>query len=359
MAALRVLYVDHVADIGGAQRSLLEMLAALDRKLVQPTVVCRGPGRFSADLGALGVEVLFYGTDLVGKVAAYAPHLIHSNAFRAIPLSLNLARMRNTVCIGHCRDMVPVWERQAMQSSAAVDYMIAVSSAVKRRLATVIPYQRIVVIHNGVDTGKFAPMVKGAHLRQAWNVRGSEVLFGVVGQVIRWKGHVDFLHAAKMVTDEGLPCKFVIVGDSLFNSGEFKEELKALVITLGLSDRVVFAGFRHDMPAVMAALDVLVLPSWEEPFGRVLVEAMSSGRAVIATNAGGVPEVVIRNVTGLLVPPRDPRALYEAMAMLARSEDLRRRFGTFGRKRAVERFSIRQHVERILCVYETAMEARR
>jgi len=359
MATLRVLYVDHVSEIGGAQRSLLEMLAAMDRSLVHPTVVCRGPGRFSSELAALGVEVLFYGTELVGKVAAYAPHLIHSNAFRAIPLSLNLARMRNTVCIGHCRDMVPLWERQALQSSAAADYLIAVSSAVKRRLATVIPYQKIVVIYNGVDTGKFAPTVKGAHLRQAWNVRGSEVLFGVVGQVIRWKGHLEFLYAAKMVADDGLPCKFVIVGDSLFNSGEFKEELKTLVSTLGLSDRVVFTGFRDDMPAVMAALDVLVLPSWEEPFGRVVVEAMSSGRAVIATNAGGVPEVVIKNVTGLLVPPRDPWALYQAMATLARSEGLRRRFGALGRKRAVERFSIREHVAKMLYLYENAIGARR
>ena len=119
-----------------------------------------------------------------------------------------------------------------------------------------------------------------------------------------------------------------------------------------MEDRILLAGFRLDVPAVMRGLDVLVLASDAEPCGRVLLEAMASGTAIVATNTGGTPELVRDGKEGLLVPPRDASALADAIERLVRQSDQRTALGRAGVTRATETFTIRSHVARTLQVYD-------
>jgi glycosyltransferase involved in cell wall biosynthesis len=123
---------------------------------------------------------------------------------------------------------------------------------------------------------------------------------------------------------------------------------------LGLRDRLIFMGGRSDMPTVMAGLDLLVHTAIDEPFGRVLIEAMASGRPVVATRGGGVPEIVRDGVTGYVVPPRDPDALAARIRTLA-DPDLRSRMGRRSRERAVALFGLPRYRERITAAVGQAL----
>ena len=130
-------------------------------------------------------------------------------------------------------------------------------------------------------------------------------------------------------------------------SREFRRRAKSL----DLKDKVIFSGFRQDMPEVYAAIDIFVLPSLQEACARVLLEAMASGKPVIATSLGGNPEIVVDEVTGILVPAKDARALAQAMLRLIREPDTARQMGEAGRKRSQECFTIAENLVKIEFIY--------
>jgi glycosyltransferase involved in cell wall biosynthesis len=115
---------------------------------------------------------------------------------------------------------------------------------------------------------------------------------------------------------------------------------------------VVFAGHRTDVPEILQALDIFVLPSNWEGLPNAVLEAMAAGLPVVATRVGGVPEVVVEGQTGILVPPRDPNALADALLTLLRDPNLRRRMGQAGRQRVQEYFSVDQMVSKTETLYE-------
>jgi glycosyltransferase involved in cell wall biosynthesis len=145
----------------------------------------------------------------------------------------------------------------------------------------------------------------------------------------------------------------VIVGDPLFEEDRWRaDHLRRRIKEAGLEDRLGLLGFRSDVPAVMRGLDVMVLASDAEPCGRVLLEAMASGTAIVATNTGGTPELVRDGTEGLLVPPRDPAALAGAVRRLVQDPPLRESLGRAGVVRVEESFTVAAHVARTLEVYD-------
>src|SRR6185369_1990702 len=150
----------------------------------------------------------------------------------------------------------------------------------------------------------------------------------------------------------------VIVGeDAAGHSGSFKQELKELAAKLELSDHVVFTGGRSDIPRVMAACDIFTLPSFEEPFGLVFLEAMAMEKAVVAVDNGGTPEVVEHGRSGLLSPPWDIPALASNISTLVRDPELRRNFGRRGRARVLEYFNAPRMARDAARAYEAVLKA--
>jgi glycosyltransferase involved in cell wall biosynthesis len=174
----------------------------------------------------------------------------------------------------------------------------------------------------------------------------------MVGRLESWKGHAVFLKALALVKDAVPRVRGIIAGDSVPHEPGYRASLEALQKGLDLQERVTFCGHRADVPAVMSALDVLVLASTSpEPFGRVLIEAMAAGKPVVATGAGAVPEIIQDGEQGLIVAPGDPGALAEAVIRLLSDPGLARTMGQKGRLRVEERFEVRQYVDGVQAVY--------
>jgi glycosyltransferase involved in cell wall biosynthesis len=234
------------------------------------------------------------------------------------------------------------------------DKIICNSEAIRKRFYRKGKIEdKIITIINGVDIDKFNPKISGREIRKEFAINEEEVVMGITSRIDPEKGHEYFLRGAAEVVKNHPGVRFLIVGDA-FSPEHFwlREYLKKLTRTLRLEDEVIFAGFRKDMPQVLAGMDILVLASDAEPCGRVLFEAMACGKPLIATNTGGTPEIVIDRETGLLVPPRNSELLARALITLLNNNELRKEMGQKGRKRIEEHFTIEKHVEKTEAVYE-------
>lgn len=213
--------------------------------------------------------------------------------------------------------------------------------------------RKIRTIYNGFDWGPFDQPQDRAALRRDWNVPHDAPMAGVIGRLQPVKGHRYFLHAAARVIERLPQARFVIVGD-----GPLRGELETRARDLGLSGCVRFLGIRRDIPAVLAALDLLVLPSLEEPFGRVLVEAGAAGLPVVCTRVGGTVEVVVDGVTGYFVPPAAVDPLADRISELLSDPARGRSMGAAGRERVQSRFGLDTMTNETLEVYRRLLSTR-
>ena len=214
-----------------------------------------------------------------------------------------------------------------------------VQTAIRERIC---PADRIMVVGNGVDLQRFDPrLVEPARrrIREELGVPPDAAVVGAVGRLVREKGFVELFQGMPRVLEASREAKLIVVGDALpTDRDSVKDQLMALVDSLELNDRVVFTGLRYDVPELLSAMDVFVLPSYREGMPVVLLEAMAMARPVVATHVRGCREVVVDGETGILVPPGDVPALADAIVRLLGDKELAGRMGRAGRKRAEQRF---------------------
>jgi glycosyltransferase involved in cell wall biosynthesis len=227
----------------------------------------------------------------------------------------------------------------------AADRVVAVSRAIAAVVAQGgVPEARVRVVYEGVPDR--APRPGGADALRALGVPAESPVVGNVAALADHKDHQTLVAAAALVIARRPQVRFVIAGE-----GELRPALEEQVRALGLAGRVIFAGFRDDLDALMPAFTVFCLSSHMEGLGTSLLDAMAFGRPVVATSAGGIPEAVVDGVTGRLAPPRDPGRLAEALLEALDSEEKRRAWGEAGRQRFVGHFSARRMVDETLAVY--------
>ena len=232
--------------------------------------------------------------------------------------------------------------------------IIAVSDAVKRHLAAQgIRQEKISVVHNGVDLGEFEPIsVADAKRKLGYELQAP--LFGVFGRLSPEKGQRVAIEAMFIALKDVPGARLVLAG-----VGRDWEDLRSSARALGIEDHVQFAGFVHNVRHLMAACDVVIVPSLREGFGLAAVEAMALGKPVIASATGGLAEIVLQGETGLLVAPNDPNALAQALVDLARDPYLAARLGASGRRRAEECFDLRKQVGLVLGVLRDVAQSHR
>lgn len=211
--------------------------------------------------------------------------------------------------------------------------------------------EKYVTIYSGIEVEKFRIDIDINKKKKGFGIKPDEKVVGVVAKLWEGKGHETILEAAPQIIKEIPDAKFLFVGE-----GYLRERLEARVREMGLSDQVIFTGFRTDIPEVTAIFDVAVLASFFEGMGRVLLEAMVLGKPVVATKVGGIVDVVKEGETGILVPPRDPIALAKAVITLLKDEELTRKMGKAGKERIDERFTAKRMVEKIGQVYDELIE---
>jgi glycosyltransferase involved in cell wall biosynthesis len=221
--------------------------------------------------------------------------------------------------------------------------LVAVSEDTKRAYERQgYPRERIEVVYNGVDlppNGAFP--------------RNEQARIGEIARLCDVKGQRELLQAVARLPE----VQPVLAGRDLEQGGAFQDALERESEQLGIRDRVEF-GFHEDVPALLETLDVVALPSWTEGLPLVLLEAMARARPVVATPVGGTPELVVDGETGLLVPPRDPHALAEALRRVLDDPDLARRLGEAGRARVADRFTTAEQERRMLEIYDEAVGRR-
>ena len=234
--------------------------------------------------------------------------------------------------------------------AAMTDITIAVSEATKRYLVTEkkLTPEKIVVIPNGRNMNG-APLDPSAaqKLRDELGIGQDHAVLGVFGRLEPQKGHRFFLEAMPAIAAHAGPATALLVGD-----GSLRPALEEQTRALGLTGRIIFTGHRHDALQIMAACDLIVLPSLYEGMPLVPIEAASLGKAVVATAVDGTREVIEDGVTGLLVPHSSPSQTAEAVTRLILNPDLRRTLGENARKRAQEHFSQERHLRETAACYE-------
>ena len=228
-----------------------------------------------------------------------------------------------------------------------IDVFIAASQLIASMLVTDgIPADRIETVHDGVNTGVIdkQPLVD-AH--SAFGLPRGTPIVGNVAALAPHKGQKYLVAAAKRVVLSMPDTRFLIIGE-----GELRDGLTRQVKTAGLERHVHLTGFRDDAIGLTKSFDVFAMSSVTEGLGSAILEAMACSRPIVATRAGGIPEVIVDGVSGLLVPPADDEALATALLRVLKDAVLRRRLGEAGHTRVGTEFSVEKMVERTVGVYE-------
>ncbi len=358
-----ILYLANSGDIiGGGQISLLGLLKRLNRGKYHPVVVCPAVGSLYDELKRIGVEthivrmntlrnlnfLLWVKTinRLVQLIKSKKIQIIHSNGSRATIFGGIAARLTKTPLIWHVRivNSDKLLDRLLARLASKI---IVISKAVSRRFNWLKNKEdKIVLVYNGIDLERFKPNV-GIRKVRGESLSSKTPMVVTVGRLDWYKGHKYLLEAAEKIVQTLPDARFLIVGD-----GEYRKRLENQVKQLNLDENVIFTGNRKDIPEILAGIDLFVLSSVSEGFGRAVAEAMACAKTVVATKAGGLSEVVEDGITGRLVSPKNSTALAEAIIELLKDKKKAENMGIAGRKRVEKLFSIERNVKSIEELYE-------
>jgi glycosyltransferase involved in cell wall biosynthesis len=388
----RVLYVNQIGQMSGAERSLLDLLGGLPPDLAR-AVACP-QGELAERLRERGVETY----DLPATDASFRLHplhtargvawvgraglrvralarrfdatLVHANSTRAGLAAVSAARTGGRPAVVHVRDWAPPTRFAAL----TLRYLEAGAAAIvpnSRYVAAQLPRgggrATLRVIHDAVDVGRFDPRrIDRDAARQRIGLAATDEVIAVIAQLTPWKGQEDTVRLVGELKPARPGLRLLLAGSAKFTAPgsrydnlAYERRLADLIRSLGLEREVLLLGERDDVPQLLRATDVLLVPSWQEAFGRIAVEGMAMGLPVVATSEGGPAEIVRDGVDGTVLPPRDPQRWAAAVDELLRNPELRAEIGRRGRERALAEFSVARHVDALLGLYrEVAADSR-
>ncbi len=373
-----IAHVIYRLAVGGLENGLVNLLNRLPRERFRHAVVClAGATDFARRIQRPDVAIYSLdkrpGKDLRAYLRLWRllrqlqPDLVHTRNLGTVDLQWIAVAAK----VPHRVHGEHGWEAADPQGldakslrirrlcRAAIHRYVAMSQDLARWLGSNVgvPSQRIEQIYNGVDVERFCP--EGSLPADLpWRAACPQPLvFGTIGRLDQVKNQAALLEAfARLLqasqSDGGAaPLRLIVVG-----SGPLATGLRARASELGIAEQVWFAGARDDIPQLLRAIDVFVLPSMNEGISNTLLEAMATGRPVIAARVGGNPEVVAHESTGLLYDPRQPDGLLEAMLRYRSDRNLTVDHGAAGRRRACERFSLQSMVNGYTDLYSRMLE---
>jgi glycosyltransferase involved in cell wall biosynthesis len=387
---VKIVYLSPTGQLGGAERVLLDLLASLrvaqpdwSTKLIVasegplaeraftlgvPTTVLPFPPSIArlGDSGAGGpaalqlrrlillsrlgfaiVAAASYVGELRRVLGQMAPDILHTNGFKMHVLGV-WARPGQVPVVWHIHDYVrprPIMAKLLKMHASRCAAVVTNSEDVRRDVRTALGDHPIAYsVHNALDLTRFCPVGPTLDLDALAGLprtAAGEVRVGLLGTLARWKGHSVFLRAISMLPPS-LPVRAYVIGDAIYQTAGSQysvDELKSMARRLGISEKVGFTGLVEEPAAALRALDIVVHASTQpEPFGLVVAEAMACGRAVIASLAGGVTEVIDPPANALAYAPADAAALAESIERVVVDRDLRTQLGIAGRAAAVRQF---------------------
>ena len=337
--------------VNGAIVTCLETIRALVDRGHDVTLVCRPKAWIGDQLEGSGVEVIRsdmhrWPADELRRIHAYIRSnnvdVIHTHMSRANFFGVILRRFFGVPCVATANN------RYIQLHWMFNDRVIAASQATKKfhHRFNLVPNRRIDVIHNFVDFKKYDGLdSKLRHEKRAeFGFDDQAIVIGQIGDVISRKGLIYAVRALPDVLAANDKAKLLVVG---FEDPNYVASVTEEASRLGVLDAITFAGLREDIDAILSAIDVFVLPTLEDNLPLAILESMSSRLPVVATRVGGIPECVVDQETGFLVPPAKAKPLAESLAKLVSDLDLRTAMGEAGFQRASTEFSPERKIEQL------------
>ena len=273
-----------------------------------------------------------------------------------------LAKLTGAKCVIQLHVKAEDWISKNVQwAMGQADALIGVSEFVAESIISkgYSPNKTHYVL-NAIDTNAWNPYTQGDGIRSEFEIDQDTPLLLAVSRLCYWKGHTELFKALALVKKQTSNFKLLVVGEDDPRAhpghGSYTAELKLLADELGIADHIIFSGFRRDIPELMAACDVYTMPSFEEPFGMVFLEAMSMKKPVIALNNGGACEVVENNKSGFLSEPQDIETLAQNIVTIIENPAIRTSMGEYGRLRVEEYFSPQRMAKDIENIYRKVLQ---
>lgn len=386
----KIIYIDHSPKFSGAEKVLLNLLDLVKKSEpgISPVLVCPAgsdivdyfkkagieidPAEmvwFTRKAGltrifSYGLSVVSFSASLLKKIKKHDARIVQTNTFisalyAVIPVWL--ARRKMVWYMYDILDVDLVNKVFVRFAAFGADRIICASGAVKKRLVEFgVDEKKCAVIHNSILEQE-AGCAPQASVRAGLGVPEDAPLVGMIGQITPWKGQEVFVKSIPEVLEKFPSARFVLVGDIMgpFDR-EYKEGIEKLIEREGLGDRVILAGFRKDIPAVMGSLDVVVHASIRpDALPTVILEAMFMEKPVVATAVGGVPEIIDDNESGLLVPPDDPVAMANAISRLLGSKIFCANLGRQGKRTLLEKFKPETYLKKVTGIYRELLDEKK
>ncbi len=367
MKKIRVMHVVRSLGNGdGIAQVVSSLVSNMNKERFDVSVCCLvSGGIFAEQMKSAGVEVTILNarsevslraifsnipqiTKLVYLLRRKKIDILHTHEF--FPGTLGriaaiIARVPVIVLMLHNIDYWKKWHHRLVDKMLArfTDRIVTNSRAVKDDVCikSGIPEEKFVIIHNGIDLKKFSHPENGNGLKNELGIGNNEYIVGTVGRWAKQKGYQYLIEASRIVRSVRKDVRFVIVGGDAHHPGEsIKDELFRLNDNLNEEDRVIFTGYRPDIPELISIFDIFVFPSLWEGFGLAMAEAMAMGKPLVASKIGAISEIVEHRKTGLLVPSGDAKAIANAVIELIENKKITEAMGESGRKYVEDFFSV-------------------
>lgn len=374
-----ILFVHTSSDLYGASRIFLITIQLAKKAGHHPHVVLTSPGQLSEELIRSGIPVTFLKLGILRRkylsvgglinrfwyigratfkliklIRINQIDLIYANACGIFAPAI-ASRLTGVAHLFHVHEVIErpkvLGEFTALFMKSFSDRTIVVSKAVRDSWVQYVPKLEPMVVYNGLDYDRFVNCK--VDIREELGFSKETLIIGMIARVHFWKGQTYFLEIARKLLDLGTEARFVMVGDAFPGYEYLYQEIEAKRQQLGIDDQVIDLGFRSDIPEILQTLDVLVLPSINpDPLPTVILEAMASGRPVAATAHGGAREMLVDQETGVLIPWDDSTAAAQSIHEMISDRDTLHHMGESGRRRVLERFSLKAYQTNILEVIE-------
>ena len=361
---IKILHITKIRAICGSENHLAALLKGLDKQRFEVHYCILAESQhlsvlpeYTTRLEEAGVNVSvvvmhkYVNVRLLWKLRNYMArhqfhivhtHLIHADLygtlaakFAAVPVIIssrhNDDKFRRSRGVIYLNKILAHWH----------DRVIVISHWIGKFLQEVegIPPRKIVPIHYGLQPETLAAQADTSYVRREFQIPDQTPVIGTIGRLTEQKGHIYLLRAITQVRKYFPDIRVLLVGD-----GELRKELEQQTYSLGIATNVIFTGYRTDAARLLSGFDFLVFPSLWEGFGLILLEAMALKKAIVASRVSAIPESVLDGETGLLVPPKDPERLAQAMLTLLRDPDLARNMGENGYTRLQKNFSVQKMI---------------
>lgn len=388
-----ILFVHASDEMYGADKILLQLVEGLPAAQFRPIVVLPNDvpyqGQLSSALRARGVETIQYRLAILRRryftpfgmlqyfwrlflstlfllrlIRQESVSLVHSNTSAVIPGAL-AAKILGIRHVWHIHEIITrpifLWKMTSWLLSRLSDRVVAVSGPTRDHICEGDRrnLRKAVVIHNGIDPRPFdQAQADRSRIRSEWGIAPDQPLVGMIGRVSHWKGQDYFLQVAARVMKAQPRARFVLVGGVLPGQQHLMDNLRQTITALGLGEAVTLSDFRSDVPSVLHAYDVFVLPSTlPDPFPTVILEAMAAGKPVVANAHGGSIEMIEEGVTGCLVQPYAPDQMASAITLLCADSERRLVMGACARVRIERLFSLDRFLTNWTQLYRDLLDA--